>query len=61
MIKSIQILLAIVAYYDYESWQIDVKTAFLNENFEEEVYMIQPENFKSKEGPNKVCRLLKST
>ena len=32
MIKSIQILLAIAAHYDYEVWQMDVKTAFLNEN-----------------------------
>ncbi|PKI73152.1 hypothetical protein CRG98_006439 [Punica granatum] len=28
--KSIRILLAIAAYYDYEIWQMDVKTAFLN-------------------------------
>ena len=40
MIKSIRILLTIAAYHDYEIWQMDVKTAFLNENFEEEVYMI---------------------
>ncbi|KAL6344314.1 hypothetical protein AAG906_037888 [Vitis piasezkii] len=31
MLKSIRILLAIAAYYDYEIWQMDVKTAFLNE------------------------------
>ncbi|CAL9005326.1 unnamed protein product, partial [Prunus brigantina] len=30
MIKSIRILLAIAAHYDYEIWQMDVKTAFLN-------------------------------
>ena len=39
MLKSIRIMLAIVAYYDYEIWQMDVKTAFHNENLEEEVYM----------------------
>ena len=39
MLKSIQILLAIVAYYDYEIWQIDVKIIFLNGNLEEEVYV----------------------
>ena len=60
MIKFIRILLAIAAYHDYEIWQMDVKTAFLNGNLEEEVYMIQPEGFESKEGSNKVCRLLKS-
>jgi len=30
MLKSIQILLAIAAYFDYEIWQMDVKIAFLN-------------------------------
>ncbi|GJX13786.1 retrotransposon protein, putative, ty1-copia subclass [Tanacetum coccineum] len=29
-IRTIRILLAIVAFYDYEIWQMDVKTAFLN-------------------------------
>ncbi|GJY66938.1 putative retrotransposon ty1-copia subclass protein [Tanacetum coccineum] len=29
-IRAIRILIAIAAYYDYEIWQIDVKTAFLN-------------------------------
>ena len=41
MLKSIRILLAIAAYYDYEIWQMDVKTAFLNRYLEEEVYMSQ--------------------
>ncbi|KAM1690667.1 hypothetical protein ACFXTN_029554 [Malus domestica] len=39
MIKSIRILLAIAAYHDYEIWQMDVKTAFLNGYLEEELYM----------------------
>ncbi|GKF32826.1 retrotransposon protein, putative, ty1-copia subclass [Tanacetum coccineum] len=29
-IRAIRILIAIAAYYDYEIWQMDVKTAFLN-------------------------------
>ena len=45
MLKSIQILLAIAAYYDYEIWQMDVKIAFLNGNLIEDVYMTQPEGF----------------
>ena len=32
MLKSIRILLSITAHYDYEIWQMDVKTAFLNGN-----------------------------
>ena len=54
MIKSIRILLIIAAHYDYEVWQMDVKTAFLNGNLEEEVYMIQPEGYISEEFPEKV-------
>ena len=60
MIKSIRILLSIDAHYDYEIWQMDVKTAFLNGNLEEEVYMIQPEDYISKEFPEKVSRLQRS-
>ncbi|KAK1626199.1 hypothetical protein QYE76_000514 [Lolium multiflorum] len=29
-LKSVRILLAIAAFFDYEIWQMDVKTAFLN-------------------------------
>ena len=39
MVKSIRILLAIAAYYDYEIWQMDVKIAFLNGRLLEDVYM----------------------
>ena len=42
-LKSVRIMLAISAYYDYEIWQMDVKTAFLNGFLEEELYMMQPE------------------
>ena len=59
MPKSIRILLAIAAYYDYEMWKIYVKTVFLNGNLSEDVYMTQPEGFTSKDG-NKVCKLQKS-
>ena len=52
--------MAIVAYYDYEIWQMDVKIVFLNGNLEEEVYMMQPEGFVSKNSLDKVCRLLRS-
>ncbi|KAA0060444.1 gag/pol protein [Cucumis melo var. makuwa] len=39
MIKLIRILLSIATFYDYEIWQMDVKTAFLNGNLEESIYM----------------------
>ena len=60
MLKSIRILLAISAHYDYEIWQMDVKTAFLNGNIEEEIYMKQPEGFISIGSEQKVCKLQKS-
>ncbi|GJR57975.1 retrotransposon protein, putative, ty1-copia subclass [Tanacetum coccineum] len=40
-IRAIRILLAIVAFYDYEIWQIDVKTAFLNGHLRNNVTMLQ--------------------
>ncbi|KAL0293478.1 UNVERIFIED_CONTAM: hypothetical protein Sangu_3237000 [Sesamum angustifolium] len=45
MAKSIRILLTVAAWYDYEIWQMDVKTAFLNGFIEEEIYIDQPEGF----------------
>nr|GFD15643.1 hypothetical protein [Tanacetum cinerariifolium] len=38
-------------YYDYEIWQMDVKTAFLNGYLIEEVYMEQPEGFVNPKYP----------
>lgn len=40
MLKSIQVLLSIAAHLDYEIWQMDVKTAFLNGHLKEDIYMI---------------------
>ncbi|MBN8152382.1 hypothetical protein J0J37_22685, partial [Vibrio vulnificus] len=54
MLKSIRILLAIAAFHDYEIWQMDVKTAFLNGFLEEEVYMTQPKGFVDIQNPKKV-------
>ncbi|KAK9018713.1 hypothetical protein V6N11_033760 [Hibiscus sabdariffa] len=59
-VKSIRILLAIAAFHDYEIWQMDVKTAFLNGKLEEDVYMTQPEGFVTPENAGKVCKLQRS-
>ena len=40
MLKSVRIMLAIAAIYDYEIWQMDVKTAFLNGFLKEELSMM---------------------
>ncbi|GJT91919.1 retrotransposon protein, putative, ty1-copia subclass [Tanacetum coccineum] len=56
-IRAIRILIAITAFYDYEIWQMDVKTAFLNGYLSEEVYMEQPEGIVNPKYPNRVCKL----
>ena len=57
---SLRIILALVAHFDLELQQMDVKTAFLNGDLEEEVYMKQPEGFSSSVGEHLVCKLRKS-
>ena len=37
--------MALVAHFDLELHQMDVKTAFLNGDLEERVYMAQPKGF----------------
>nr|AAM74249.1 Putative retroelement [Oryza sativa Japonica Group] len=60
MLKSIRIVLAIAAYFDYEIWQMDVKTAFLSGNLDEDVYMTQPKGFVDPQSAKKICKLQKS-
>uniref|UniRef100_A0A2N9F8E4 CCHC-type domain-containing protein n=1 Tax=Fagus sylvatica TaxID=28930 RepID=A0A2N9F8E4_FAGSY len=57
---SLRVILALVAHFDLELQQMDVKTAFLNGDLEEEVYMKQPEGFPSNDGEHLVCKLKKS-
>jgi Reverse transcriptase (RNA-dependent DNA polymerase)/gag-polypeptide of LTR copia-type/Pol polyprotein, beta-barrel domain/GAG-pre-integrase domain/Integrase core domain len=57
-LASIRILLAIAAVEDLEIHQMDVVTAFLAGDLEEEVYMEPPEGFE--EDGNLVCKLQKS-
>ena len=42
---SFRIIMALVAHYDLELHQMDVKTAFLNGDLDENVYMAQPKGF----------------
>ncbi|GKA74453.1 retrotransposon protein, putative, ty1-copia subclass [Tanacetum coccineum] len=59
-IRAIRILISIAAYYDYEIWQMDIKTAFLNGYLDEDIYMVQPEGFVDPNHPRKVCKLQRS-
>ena len=58
--KSIRTVLAIANQLDLEVHQMDVVSAFLNGDLEEDIYMRQPEGFTSRNHPNKVCKLKKS-
>lgn len=59
-IISIRMLIAIVALNNLEIHQMDVKTAFLNEYLDEEIYMEQLEGFKVPGHERKMCQLVKS-
>ncbi|KAG8478499.1 hypothetical protein CXB51_028393 [Gossypium anomalum] len=58
--SSIRALLGIVAMHDLELEQLDVKTAFLHGELEEDIYMQQPEGFIVSEKEDYVCLLRKS-
>jgi hypothetical protein len=59
---SIRTLLALATYNDWEVEQLDVVTAFLEADIEEEIYMRQPEGFRHTDstGEERVCWLKKS-
>lgn len=42
---SFRIIMALVAHYDLELHQMDVKTTFINGELEEKVFMTQPKGF----------------
>nr|GEZ65425.1 hypothetical protein [Tanacetum cinerariifolium] len=44
-IRAIRFLISIAAFYDYEIWKMDVKTAFLNGYLDEDIYMVQPKGY----------------
>jgi hypothetical protein len=54
---SIRLILSIVAKQDLELFQMDVKTAFLNGELDEEIYMAQPASFEVQGHERKVCHL----
>ncbi|KAH9751211.1 hypothetical protein KPL71_014192 [Citrus sinensis] len=59
-INSIQMIIAIAALRNLEIHQMDVKTAFLNGDLDEEIYMEQPKGFLAPGQEKKVCKLVKS-
>ena len=59
-ITSIRMLIAIASLNNMEIHHMDVKTAFLNGELHEEIYMEQQEGFVVQSQENKVCKLVKS-
>eukprot|EP00253_Pinus_taeda_P003772 PITA_03772 len=52
--------LALSSFQNFKVFQMDVKSAFLNGDLEEEVYIEQPDGFILGNDPNLVCRLKKA-
>ncbi|GJS91287.1 zinc finger, CCHC-type containing protein [Tanacetum coccineum] len=59
-ISTIRLLIAMASIHSLIIHQMDVKTAFLNGELDEEVYMNQPQGFIMPGNENKVCKLIKS-
>lgn len=57
---SIRILLVVVNQFNWELQQLDVKTAFLNGDLEETIFMDQPKGYVKDGEEGKVCLLKKS-
>jgi hypothetical protein len=56
-IEAIRILLAFVVSKGFKLYQIDVKSAFLNDCIQEEVFVRQPQGFEEPKYPNRVYKL----
>ena len=59
-LESVRTLIALSVQYGLKLHQVDVTTAFLNGELEEEVFMRQPEGFVTPGKEQFVCRLKKS-
>nr|GEW34011.1 hypothetical protein [Tanacetum cinerariifolium] len=59
-LEAIRIFLAYAAHKNIVVYQMDVKTAFLNGNLREEVYVSQPDGFMDQDNRNHVYRLKKA-
>ena len=57
---TLRVILSIVAAYDLEMIQLDIKTAFLYGELNEEIYLQQPEGYVAADKENHVCHLHKS-
>jgi hypothetical protein len=58
--SSIRIIISLAAVFGWKLHQMDVKTAFLNDEVEQEVYIEQPEGFVIHDKRSHVCKLKKA-
>ncbi|GKD75137.1 putative ribonuclease H-like domain-containing protein, partial [Tanacetum coccineum] len=56
-IKAIRLFLACASFKDFMVYQMDVKSAFLYEKIEEEVYACQPSGFEDPDFPDRVYKV----
>jgi hypothetical protein len=59
-IEAIRLFLAFASYMGFVVYQMDVKSAFLYGNIEEEVYVTQPKGFEDPQNPKKVYKVVKA-
>nr|GFB39711.1 putative ribonuclease H-like domain-containing protein [Tanacetum cinerariifolium] len=59
-IKAIRLFLAYASFMGFSMYQMDVKSAFVYETIEEEVYVCQPPGFEDPEYPDKVYKVVKA-
>ena len=59
-LDMVRMLISLVAHHSWKIYQLNVKSAFLNDILEEEVYEEQPEGFVAEGEENKVYRLKKA-
>ncbi|GJR64626.1 putative ribonuclease H-like domain-containing protein [Tanacetum coccineum] len=59
-IEAIRLFLAYASFMGFRVYQMDVKSDFLYETIEEEVYVSQPPRFKDPDHPDKVYKVVKA-
>jgi len=59
-IEVVRLFLAFATFKDFKVYQMDVKSAFLNGDLEEEVYIEQPDGFQFSDHGDMVCKLKKA-
>jgi hypothetical protein len=60
ILEAIRMFLAYACHKQFKVYQMDVKSALLNRDLKEEVYMKQTEGFQLSDNPEFVCKLKKS-